>query len=125
MTAQAYPGWQDAGIPEDSFVLVKRMLAVSLALHLVGLALVAGVRFTPKIERLQATQVTLVSLSQPTPAPVEPEPQAAQPEPTPPPKPTAPPPRASAPIAAKVPVLPSVKENMTMKAADLKLRDAL
>ncbi len=125
MTAQVHPGWLDAGIPEDSFVLVKRMLAVSLALHLVGLALVAGVRFTPKIERLQATQVTLVSLPQPLPAPVEPEPQATQPEPPPPPKPAAPQPRASAPVAAKMPVLPSIKENMTMQAADSKLRDAL
>ena len=127
MTAQVHPGWQDAGIPEDSFVLVKRMLAVSLALHLVGLALVAGVRFTPKIERLQATQVTLVSLSPPTsvPAPVEPAP-AVQPAPSPsPPRPAAPPVRASAPIAAKVPVLPSIKENVTLKAADNKLRDAL
>jgi colicin import membrane protein len=128
MTAQVHPGWQDAGIPEDSFVLIKRMLAVSLALHLVGLALVAGVRFTPKIERLQATQVTLVSLSPPTPvpAPVEPAPQAVQPAPpSSPPRPAAPPVRASAPIAAKVPVLPSIKENVTLKAADNKLRDAL
>jgi TonB family protein len=129
MAAQAHPGWQDVGIPEDSFVLVKRMLVVSLALHLAGIVLVAGVRFTPKIERLRATQVTLVSLPQPTPvpvpAPVEPAPQAARPEPPSPPKPTAPPVRASAPIAAKTPVLPSVKENLTMKAADNKLRDAL
>jgi hypothetical protein len=128
MTAQMHPGWLDAGIPEDSRTLIKRMLAVSLALHLAGLAVVAGLRFTPRIERLQATQVTLVSLPPVQPAapqPVEPEPQATQPEPPPPPKPAAPQPRASAPIAAKTPVLPSIKENMTMKAADSKLRDAL
>lgn len=123
MTAPVYPAWLDADAAEDSLVLVKRMLLVSLVLHLVGAALVAGIRFTPKIERLQATEVTLVSLSQP--APVEPEPQAAQPEPPPPPKPAAPQPRASAPIAAKVPVLPSIKENMTLKQADNRLRDAL
>jgi len=120
MTAQMYPGWLDADMPGDSAVLVKRMLAVSLVLHLAGLAVVAGIRFTPKIERLQATQVTLVSLPQPAPtsapAPVEP---------APPPKPAAPPVRASAPIAAKVPVLPSVKDNPALKAADTKLRDAL
>jgi len=123
MTAQAHPGWLDADMPGDSVVLVKRMLAVSLVLHLAGLAVVAGIRFTPKIERLQATQVTLVSLSQPAPAPVEAAPQAAQS--APPPKPAAPPVRASAPIAAKVPVLPSVKDNPALKAADTKLRDAL
>ncbi len=125
MTAQVHPGWLDADMPGESLVLVKRMLAVSLALHLVGLAVVAGVRVTPKVERLQATQVTLVSLPQ-APAAVEPAPQAAQPEPPPSlPKPAAPPVRASAPIAAKAPVLPSVKDNLTMKAADNKLRDAL
>ncbi len=98
------------------------MLAVSLALHLVGLALVAGIRFAPKVERLQATQVTLVSLPQP-----QPQPEAAAPpaEPSPPPKPAAPKVRPSAPVAAKVPVMPSVKENATMKAADSRLRDAL
>ncbi len=118
MTAQAHPGWLDADMTGGSVVLVKRMLAVSLALHLAGLAVVAGIRFTPKIERLQATQVTLVSLPQPAPtfapAPVEPAP-----------KPVAPPVRASAPTAAKMPVLPSVKDNPAMKAADTKLRDAL
>ena len=124
MTAQAHPGWLDADMPGESLVLVKRMLALSLAVHLVALAVVAGIRFTPKVERLQATQVTLVSLPQP--APVEPESQAAQAEPPPaPPKPAAPPVRASAPIAAKVPALLSVKDNLTMKAADNKLRDAL
>jgi TonB family protein len=122
MTAPVHPAWLDDDFAGDSLVLVRRMLAVSLALHLAGLALVAGVRFKPKVERLEATQVTLVSLSQPAPAPVEPAPQVARPEP--PPKP-APPQRASAPIAAKVPVLPSVKENLAMKAADAKLRDAL
>lgn len=120
MTAQAHPGWLDADMTGGSVVLVKRMLAVSLALHLAGLAVVAGIRFTPKIERLQATQVTLVSLPQPAPtfapAPVEP---------ASPPKPVAPPVRASAPTAAKMPVLPSVKDNPAMKAADTKLRDAL
>lgn len=118
MTAQAHPGWLDADMTGGSVVLVKRMLAVSLALHLAGLAVVAGIRFTPKIERLQATQVTLVSLPQPAPtfapAPVEPAT-----------KPVAPPVRASAPTAAKMPVLPSVKDNPAMKAADTKLRDAL
>ncbi len=118
MTAQAHPGWLDADMTGGSVVLVKRMLAVSLALHLAVLAVVAGIRFTPKIERLQATQVTLVSLPQPAPtfapAPVEPAP-----------KPVAPPVRASAPTAAKMPVLPSVKDNPAMKAADTKLRDAL
>jgi len=118
MTAQMYPAWLDADIPGDSLVLVKRMLAVSLAVHLAGLALVAGLGFTPKVERLQATQVTLVSLRQPTPAP-------APVEPAPPPKQAAPPVRASAPIAANVPVLPSVKDNLAMKEADTKLRDAL
>jgi len=128
MTAEISPSWLEAGIPGDSFVLVKRMLAVSLALHLAGLVVVVSVRFTPKIERLQATQVTLVSLpqAQPQPAPVEPSPPAAQPAPPPsPPKPVAPQARASAPIAAKVPVMPSIKENMTMKSADNRLRNAL
>ena len=109
-------------MPASSFTPVGRMLAVSLALHLVGLALVAGIHFAPKVERLQATQVTLVSLPQP-----QQEPEAAAPpaEPPPPPKPVAPKTRPSAPIAAKVPVLPSVKDNATMKAADSRLRDAL
>ena len=123
MALQAYPAWLDEEITEDSLGLVKRMLIVSLALHVTALALVAGIRFSPKVERLQATQVTLVSLPQP--APAEPPPQAAPPEPPPPPKPVAPQPRASAPIAAKAPVLPSIKENMTLKAADNRLRDAL
>jgi TonB family protein len=62
----------------------------------------------------------------PTPEPVKPAPPAAQPEPpAPPPMPAVPNLRASAPIAAKAPVLPSVKENMTLKAADNRLRDAL
>jgi TonB family protein len=99
------------------------MLVVSLVLHLLGAALVAGIRPAPKIERLRATEVTLVSLPQPAPPPVEPEPQAAQSEP--PPKPVVPQQRASAPIAAKEPVLPSIKENMTLKAADNRMRDAL
>jgi len=122
MTAPVYPTWLDADAAEDSLVLIKRMLVVSLALHLLGAALVAGVRLTPKIERLQATQVTLVSLPQPEPAP-QPEPEAAQP--APPPKPVAVQQRASAPIAAKAPVLPSIKENMTLRAADNRMRDAL
>lgn len=128
MTAlQAYPAWLDEDSTEDSLRLVKRMLVVSLAVHVAALALAAGIRFSPKVERLQATQVTLVSLPQPAPAPApaEPPPQAAQPEPIPP-KPVAPQSRASAPIAVKAPpVLPSVKENMTLKAADNRLRDAL
>ena len=124
MTAQMDPRWLDAGMPGDSLVLVKRMLVVSLVLHLAGLALVAGIRFTPKAERLQATQVTLVSLPQPQPE-VAPQP-AVEPSPPPTPQPASPPARrASAPIAAKIPVMPSVKENVTMKAADNRLRDAL
>lgn len=124
MTAQMDPRWLDAGMPGDSLVLVKRMLVVSLVLHLAGLALVAGIRFTPKAERLQATQVTLVSLPQPQPE-AAPQP-AVEPSPPPTPQPAAPPARrASAPIAAKIPVMPSVKENVTMKAADNRLRDAL
>ena len=81
-------------MPASSFTPVGRMLAVSLALHLVGLALVAGIQFAPKVERLQATQVTLVSLPQP-----QQEPEAAAPpaEPPPPPKPVAPKTRPSAP----------------------------
>lgn len=123
MTAQIHPGWLDTDIPGDSFVLVKRMLAVSLAVHLLVLALMTGLRFTPKIERLQATQVTLVSLpqAQPEAAPTPPVEQALPP----PPKPAAPPARASAPIAAKAPVMPSIKDNVTMQAADNRLRDAL
>ena len=111
-------------MPASSFMPIGRMLAVSLALHLVGLALVAGIRFAPKVERLQATQVTLVSLPQPQP---QQEPEAAAPpaEPPPPPKPVVSKARPSAPIAAKVPVLPSVKDSATMKAADSRLRDAL
>ncbi len=124
MTAQMDPRWLDAGMPGDSLVLVKRMLVVSLVLHLAGLALVAGIRFTPKAERLQATQVTLVSLPQPQPE-AAPQP-AVEPSPPPTPQPAAPQARrASAPIAAKIPVMPSVKENVTMKAADNRLRDAL
>jgi colicin import membrane protein len=40
-------------------------------------------------------------------------------------KPAAPQARASAPIASKVPVMPSIKDNVTMKAADNRLREAL
>ncbi|MGH7259732.1 MAG: energy transducer TonB [Nitrospiraceae bacterium] len=124
MTARTYPGWLDAEMPASSFTPVGRMLAVSLALHLVGLALVAGIRFAPKVERLQATQVTLVSLPQPQP---QQEPEAAAPpaEPPPPPKPVVSKARPSAPVAAKVPALPSVKDSATIKAADSRLRDAL
>jgi TonB family protein len=128
MTAMIYPGWLDGEITDSSFTPVGRMLAVSLALHLVGLALVAGMRFSPKVERLQATEVTLVSLPQPQPEPPAPPaeaPPASRPEPPPPPKPVAPKARPSAPIAAKVPVLPSVKESMAVKTADTRLRDAL
>jgi TonB family protein len=127
MTAQIYPGWLDAELPASAFTPVGRMLAVSLALHLVGLALVAGIRFAPKVERLQATQVTLVSLPQPQQEPPAPpaEAQASRPEPPPPPKPVAPKARPSAPIAAKIPVLPSVKESAAIKQADTRLRDAL
>jgi colicin import membrane protein len=120
MTA-AYPTWLDSDEAASSLVPVKRMLVVSLAVHLLFLALLTGLRFTPKVERLQATQVTLVSLSQ-----VQPE--AALPPPVeaaPPPPPQQAAPRASAPIAAKVPVMPSIKENVTLKAADNRLRDAL
>ena len=127
MTARIYPGWLDAELPASSFTPLGRMLAVSLALHLVGLALVAGIRFAPKVERLQATQVTLVSLPQPQPEPpVSPAeaPQASRPEP-PPPKPVAPKVRPSAPIAAKVPAPPSVKESAAIRTADSRLRDAL
>ncbi|MEK7294464.1 MAG: energy transducer TonB [Nitrospirota bacterium] len=99
------------------------MLVVSLAVHLLVLALMAGIRFTPKVERLQATQVTLVSLPQAQPEAAPPLPEETAPPPSP--KPAAPPARASAPIAAKVPVMPSIKENVTMQAADNRLRDAL
>ena len=125
MTIQAYPAWLDAEMPGDSRVLVKRMLVVSLVLHLVGLALAGGLRFSPKVERLQATEVTLVSLPRPAPEPVEPPPAVQPDPPAPPPVTAAPRTRASAPIAAKEAVLPSIKENMTMKAADNRLRDAL
>ncbi len=145
MTARAYPAWLDADIPGDANVLVKRMLVVSLALHLLGFALAGGIRFAPKVERLQATEVALVSLSRPAPEPVEqppapveqppppveqrPAPVAPElpvaPPPAPPPMPAVPRARASAPIASKETVLPSVKESMTMKAPDNRLRDAL
>jgi colicin import membrane protein len=120
MTA-VYSAWLDSDEATSSLAPVKRMLVVSLAVHLLCLAGLAGVRFTPKVERLQATQVTLVSLSQ-----VQPEaalPPPVEVAPPPPPKQVAP--RASAPIAAKVPVMPSIKENVTLKAADNRLRDAL
>jgi TonB family protein len=128
MTARINPMWLDAELTASPFTPVGRMLAVSLTLHLVGLALVAGIRFAPKVERLQATQVTLVSLPQPQPEPPAPPaeaPQASRPEPPPLPKPVAPKVRPSAPIAAKVPVLPSVKESAAIKQADTRLRDAL
>lgn len=116
-------------MPAASLAPVRRMLAVSLALHLMVLALVAGIRFTPKVERLQATQVTLVSLPQTQPEtaapPVEPPPAAARPATPPPPKPAEPKARPSAPIAAKVPVMPSIKDSMATKAADNRLREAL
>ncbi len=121
MTARLNLVWLDAELPASAFIPVGRMLAVSLALHLVGLALVAGIRVAPKVERLQATQVTLVSLPQPQPQPEA----AAPPAEPPPPKPAAPKARPSAPVAAKVPVMPSIKDNATMKAADSRLRDAL
>lgn len=128
-----YPIWLDAEVPADSSAPIRRMLVISLVLHLAGLALLTGVRFTPKVERLQATEVTLVSLPQPQPeaAPVQPAPQPvpkvekAEPLPPPPPKPVIPPLRASAPVASKEPVLPSLKETMTVKAPDNRLQDAL
>lgn len=122
MTA-VYPAWLDSDEAASSLTPVKRMLAVSLAVHLLFLALMTGIRFTPKVERLQATQVTLVSLPQVQPEAAPPPPVEEVPPPSP--KPAAPPARASAPIAAKVPVMPSIKENVTMKAADNRLRDAL
>lgn len=121
MTA-VYPAWLDSDEAASSLAPVKRMLAVSLAVHLLFLALMTGLRFTPKVERLQATQVTLVSLPQAQPEAAPPPVEAAPP---PSPKPAAPPARASAPIAAKAPVMPSVKDSVTMKAADNRLRDAL
>ena len=138
MTARAYPAWLDADLPGDAQALLKRTLLVSLALHLLGFALVGGVRFAPKVVRLEATEVTLVSLPRPAPAPepveTSPPPKPEPVVPTPPvapPQPSAPPPlpavpnmRASAPIAAKEPVPPSVKDNMTLKE-DKRLRDAL
>ena len=122
MTA-VYPAWFDSDEAASSLAPVKRMLAVSLSVHLLFFALLTGTRSTPKVERLQATQVTLVSLPQVQPEAAPPPPVEAAPPPSP--KPAAPPPRASAPIAAKVPVMPSIKENITMKAADDRLRDAL
>lgn len=121
MTA-VYPTWLDSNEAASSLAPVKRMLAVSLAVHLLFLALMAGIRFTPTVERLQATQVTLVSLTQVQPEAAPPPVKEAPPSS---PKPAAPPVRASAPIAAKVPVMPSIKDNVTMKAADNRLRDAL
>jgi hypothetical protein len=121
MTA-VYPAWLDSDEAASSLAPVKRMLAVSLAVHLLFLALMTGLRFTPKVERLQATQVTLVSLPQAQPEAAPPPVEAAPP---PSPKPAAPPARASAPIAAKAPVMPSIKDSVTMKAADNRLRDAL
>jgi outer membrane biosynthesis protein TonB len=121
MTA-VYPAWLDSDEAASSLAPVKRMLAVSLAVHLLFLALMTGLRFTPKVERLQATQVTLVSLPQ---AQLEAAPPPVEEAPPPSPKPAAPPARASAPIAAKVPVMPSIKDSVTMKAADNRLRDAL
>lgn len=121
MTARINPIWFDEELPASAFTPVGRMLALSLALHLAGLALVVGVRFVPKVERLQATQVTLVSLPQPQPQPEA----AAPPAEPPPPKPVAPKARPSAPIAAKVPVLPSVKESAAIRTADTQMREAL
>lgn len=118
-----YPTWLDSDEAASSLAPVKRMLAVSLAAHLLFFALLTGIRFTPKVERLQATQVTLVSLPQVQPEAAPPPPVEETPPPSP--KPAVPPVRASARIAAKVPVMPSIKENVTMKAADNRLRDAL
>jgi colicin import membrane protein len=117
------PTWLNSDEAASSLAPVKRMLAVSLAVHLLFLALMTGIRFTPKVERLQATQVTLVSLPQVQPEAAPPPPVEEAPPPSP--KPAAPPARASAPIAAKVPVMPSIKENVTIKAADNRLREAL
>ena len=122
MTA-VYPAWLDPDEALSSLAPVRRMLAVSLAVHVLFLGLMAGIQVTPKVERLQATQVTLVSLPQVQPEAAPPLPEETTPPPSP--KPAAPPARASAPIAAKVPVMPSIKENVTMQAADNRLRDAL
>src|SRR5689334_12325512 len=100
MTA-VYPTWLDSDEAASSITPVKRMLVVSLAVHLLFLALLAGIRFTPKIERLQATQVTLVSLSPAQPEATLPPPVEAAPPPSP--QTATPRSRASAPIAAKVP----------------------
>ncbi len=45
MALQAYPAWLDEDSTEDSLRLVKRMLVVSLAVHVAALALAAGIRF--------------------------------------------------------------------------------
>lgn len=131
MTVHAQLAWDHADELGGSMAPAWRMLAVSAALHLAVLAVVAGFRLPPKVERLTATQVTLVTLSQPQQeAPAAPPRQEAEPAP---PEPPAPPPskaaepkmRPSAPIASKTPVLPSFKESAATKAADTKFRDAL
>jgi TonB family protein len=127
MAVHAQLAWDQADEIGGSMAPVWRMLAVSAALHLAVLAAAAGFRLPPKVERLTATQVTLVSLAQPRPepvAPVEPVPQAAPPAPSPPP-PLETKERGSAPIASKAPALPSFKESVAAKAASSKLRDAL
>lgn len=124
-----WPAWSEAEKPDVSVAPVRRMVIVSLALHLAVLAAVAGFHLPPKVERMTATHVTLVALPQPEPqpeAPVAPSPQAAPPaSPPPTPKQAEPRARASAPIASKTPVLPSFKETIAAKAADSKLRAAL
>ena len=127
MTVRVQLAWDQADEFGGSLAPVRRMLAVSVTVHLMVLAAVAGFRLPPKIERLTATQVTLVSLAQPAPepaAPVEPVPQEAPPAPAPPP-PVQTKERGSAPIASKTPVLPSFKESAATQAADSRLRDAL
>lgn len=135
--------WLETEAPADSVAPIRRMLLLSFVLHLAALTLLAGVRFTPRVERLQATEVTLVSLPRPQPeaAPVLPAP--APPRPAPPPlpkvaqaealpqpspplhKPATPATRASAPFASPEPVLPVLKNSMTARAPDTRLQDAL
>jgi TonB family protein len=128
MSAATYQGWMTPGEGEAS---LNRMLVLSVVLHLGLLALVVGVRLTPKYERpMSSYQVSLVTLPS-SHAPEETKPveqPLTQRTPEPPPAPQPPAMRKAvkpaAPKVAPVPV-PVLPQQPLSREPDNFMQDVL
>jgi colicin import membrane protein len=104
MSVAAYQGFV---LPDEGRSSLNRMLAVSVAVHVCLLAVVTGIRLTPKYERPMASyQVSLVTLPTPQAPPVSQKVEQPSAEP-----PSVPPPaarKAARPMAPKVAPIPAL-----------------